>query len=198
MAHQIVEWEKERIFRERLEWEWKSSVSLHIEAMFSISGFEGLRKQRERERFSLLGTGTRRGDTEEHTHTPTHTHLIYLYQLTPVLIFQLYPFTTSSLLHFTSHSLNCFVLFTDIFFSLIHVLHKISQTVSGSIRNVLLFVWLVNTEYGTLCMRFRVSLSLRGEIRFVKNDWVTGERRGASQVHYRLAEWSTPGHDGWR
>lgn len=156
-------------------------------------------EEAERERDSVcwaqeLGGVTRKST---HTHLRTHTsstsinsHLYLFFSCTPSPLPHFY---TSPLTHSTVlYSLPTY------FFSLIHVLHKISQTVSGSIRNVLLFVWLVNTEYGTLCMRFRVSLSLRGEIRFVKNDWVTGERRGASQVHYRLAEWSTPGHDGWR
>ncbi|KAM3622611.1 uncharacterized protein V6R79_000976 [Siganus canaliculatus] len=40
--------------------------------------------------------------------------------------------------------------------------------------------------------------SSESEHRLEQNDWVTGEWRGALQVHYRLAEWSTPGHGAWR
>lgn len=45
--------------------------------MFPIAGFEGLG---EKERFSLVGTETKQGDTNTHTHTNTidsHLHLFF-------------------------------------------------------------------------------------------------------------------------
>lgn len=54
------------------------SVGSHIKVMFPIAGFEGLG---EKERFSLVGTETKQGDTNTHTQTlSTHT-------CTPVFFF---------------------------------------------------------------------------------------------------------------
>ncbi len=107
-----VEWERERKYSGRgMEWEWKSCQLTYRRLCSPSVGLRDWgRREGERERESEQEL---RGVTWKSTHTYTPTHPIYLYQLTPVLIFPLYPSNAFSLLHFTSHSLNCFVLFTD-------------------------------------------------------------------------------------
>ena len=70
MAHKKKWNEKEREYGGRkMEWEWKSSVSLHIAVVFSISGFEGLRKGREIQSAGHKSSERWRGTAHTHTHT---------------------------------------------------------------------------------------------------------------------------------
>ncbi len=160
--------------------------------------------------------GDRRGEIQSvghrspegwHEKARSHTHLIYLYQHTPALIFPLNPSTAFSLPRFISHSVNCFVLFTDFIFSYCYfkfhmvLTIRLTQVAYGVCCCLCANTTKVHTEYWALGMCLYFSVSLWGENVVGKEwlgDWVTGEQREASQVHYQLAEWSTPGHGGSR
>lgn len=117
----------------------------------------------ERERFSLLGTESQRGDAKHtHTHTSTDSHLYLFFCCIPA---QLSHFDASPLTHST---FQCFRL-TPYFltFNLIHMLRTLNYTDLASTGSVLFCLQrthlMVNTEYSTFCVYLPVSAALRGE-----------------------------------
>lgn len=90
-----------------MDWEWTSSVSLHIEVVFSISGFKGLRKRTDRDPV-CWAQELRGGDMEELT------QLIYLWQLNPHLLSNIFPLVLTFLLHLVTDAALYFSL-TEVF-----------------------------------------------------------------------------------